>query len=71
AAKIHSVYKDLHNVSCKIILSSLSTVSTDLLSGRRRRITVDRLGALDSVTSLSGLGDLGALVVLCVPWVDS
>ncbi|GJS81643.1 hypothetical protein Tco_0748184 [Tanacetum coccineum] len=33
----------------------------DLLSGRRRRITVDHLGALDSATSLSGLGDLGAL----------
>ncbi|GKF29912.1 putative reverse transcriptase domain-containing protein, partial [Tanacetum coccineum] len=65
------------NVSCKIISSALSTVGTgaggvrrvDLLLGRRKRITVDHFGALDSDVSILGLGDLGALGVLYVPWV--
>ncbi|GJW03340.1 ribonuclease H protein [Tanacetum coccineum] len=43
----------------------------DLLSGWRKRITIDPFGALDSVVSFLGIGDLGALGVLCVPWVDS
>ncbi|GKG65144.1 hypothetical protein Tco_0669563, partial [Tanacetum coccineum] len=33
----------------------------DLLSGIQRRITVDRLAALDPAAYLLGLGDLGAL----------
>ncbi|GKG53616.1 hypothetical protein Tco_0555016, partial [Tanacetum coccineum] len=65
--------------SYKIISSALSTVRTgasgvrrvDVLSGRRKQITVDHFGALDSAISILGLGDLGALGVLCIPWVDS
>nr|GEZ32044.1 hypothetical protein [Tanacetum cinerariifolium] len=39
--------------------------------GTRNLITVDLHGALDSLSVVTGLGDLGELGVLCVPWVDS
>ncbi|GKG39664.1 hypothetical protein Tco_0463809, partial [Tanacetum coccineum] len=63
-------------MSCKIISSAFSADSTgtggvsraDCLDGNQKRITVDRFGALDSAVSVAGLGDLGALCVLCVPW---
>ncbi|GKF91006.1 hypothetical protein Tco_0274707, partial [Tanacetum coccineum] len=43
----------------------------DCLDSNQKRITVDRFGTLDSAVSVAGLGDLGTLSVLCVPWVDS
>ncbi|GKB06073.1 hypothetical protein Tco_0834306 [Tanacetum coccineum] len=39
----------------------------DHLGGIRSLITVNFHRALDSPSSISGLGDLGALVVLCIP----
>ncbi|GJV74199.1 hypothetical protein Tco_1494194 [Tanacetum coccineum] len=58
------------------IISSTSSVvgigvggvsRVDHLYGRRSLITVDFREALDSPSATSGLGVLGALVVLCIP----
>ncbi|GJY37086.1 hypothetical protein Tco_0422464 [Tanacetum coccineum] len=64
-------------MSCKIISSAFSADGTgtggvsraDCLDDNQKRITVDHFGTLDSAVSVAGLGDLGALGVLCVPWI--
>nr|GEW16093.1 hypothetical protein [Tanacetum cinerariifolium] len=56
----------LASILVRIGVDGLSRV--DRLRGIQSLITVDFHGALDSPSSIAGLGDLGALVVLCVPW---